>query len=204
MLLTAACGGDDTTPVERVAQERRAQAEQAAKDAGLPEPVQTFLGQAASAVASAFTVTYEADGVRTTLAQRPPERRIDVMKDGQTESLLRLRDGTFACNAQGCKREDAAPGIDPDLGVFAPGRLKQTVDALGAARAAFRFEVVDKQVAGITADCLVTTPEAGGEADELCIAPTGVILRIRSAAQKLEAVSYSATVDAAAFKAPAA
>lgn len=198
-----ACGGDSPTAIEQVAEQRSWQAERVARDARLPENVQRFLGRAAAAVAATFTVSYEEAGVRTTLTQRPPDRRIDVTKDGATETLLRLDDGTFACNAQGCKEQEGPAAIDPDLGLFAPQKLEESITALGAARSTFSFDVVTKDVAGATADCLVTAPIAGGEADELCIAArSGAIVRIRSASRSLEAVSYKDSADPKAFKAP--
>jgi hypothetical protein len=202
-LALGACGDDTPTAIEQVAEQRSQQAERVARDAQLPEDVQRFLGRAASAVAATFTVTYEEAGARTTLTQRPPDRRIDVTKDGVTETLLRLRDGTFACNAQGCKEQEGQAAIDPDLGVFSPQKLEESIGALGSARATFRFDVVTKDVAGATADCMVTAPLAGGEADELCIAArSGAIVRIRSASRSLEAVSYKDSADPNAFKLP--
>lgn len=205
MLLAVAvsgCGDDEPTAIEQVAEQRRQQAERVARDAQLPADVQRFLGRAAAAVGASFTVSYDEAGVRTTLTQRPPDRRIDVTKDGATETLLRLRDGTFACNQSGCKKQEGPAGIDPDLGVFAPLDLEEAVGALGSQRDAFRFEVVATDVAGITADCLVTTPVAGGEAEELCIAASGAIVRIRAGARSLEAVSYRDGADPKALRLP--
>lgn len=197
-----ACGDDAPTAIEQVADQRREQAERVAREAQLPEDVQRFLGQAAAAVAAEFTVVYEEAGTRTTLAQRPPDRRVEVAKDGATETLLRLRDTTFACNPQGCQEQKGPAAIDPDLGVFAPQKLEESIDALGAARSSFRFDVVSRKVAGVAADCLVTTPMSGGPADELCIAPSGAIVRIRSESRSLEAVSYKDSTDPGAFKRP--
>jgi hypothetical protein len=173
--------------------------------------VQRFLGRAAVGVAATFTVTYAgADGTRTTLTQRPPQRRVDVVAADTTESVLRLRDGTYACKQDTgrgweCNRrtDPEAGGADPDLGVFAPTNLDETVESLAAARSSYRFSVVDRGLAGTKATCLVTTPIAGGDADELCIAPTGAILHIRTKQRSLDATRYRPTANPAAFRLPA-
>jgi hypothetical protein len=195
-----------------VADGRRAQAERAARDAGLPIAVQRFLGRAAEGAARRFTVTYRGPGDgRTVLVQRPPERRIDVVGGVTTSSLLRLRRGSFSCR-QGtagweCDRQAAgtsAAGPDPDLGVFSPAQINDTVVALAAARTGYRFEVKAQRLAGTTATCLVTTKaDAAGPPDELCIADEGAVLRVRTSTRTLEATAYKADVDPAALRLPA-
>lgn len=208
-MLLAACGGDDPTTVEKLAAERRAQAEQVARDAKLDEDVQDFLGDAAEAVAATFTVVYERDGATTTLTQRPPDRRVDVAKGTTTESVFRVGGDVFACTQeQGgpweCGAAPASAGLDPDLGVFSPARLSSTAKALGQSRDDYGFAIASRRVAGADARCLVTTPKSGGQADELCIASTGAILRVRSGAVSLEATSYRPEVRARAFDLPTA
>jgi hypothetical protein len=192
-----------------VAAARQAQAERVARDAGVPGDVQRFLGRAAAGVSRSFTVAYRgAGGTTTTLTQRPPDRRVDVVDSGTTESLLRLGTGTFACRrAQAgpwtCAKQASAAGPDPDLGVFSAARISDTVSALAAERGAYTFTVVSRTVAGAEASCLVTQPAKGGRADELCIARSGAILRVHTAQRTLDAVRYADHVDAKALKLPA-
>jgi len=218
----AACGRSSPSPVDKVADARRAEAVQAARQAGLDAAVQAFLGRAAAAVGRSFTVTYQGPGAsRTTLVQQPPDRRIDVA-DGGTESLFRLTSGTFACRRDAgpsakwtCRKQatssagGSAAGADPDLGVFSTAQLSATVEALAAARSAYRITVASRRLAGTTATCLVATATAKAtasvkaSADELCIAPDGAILRIHTAQQSLEALHYHAGADRAALRLPA-
>lgn len=198
------------SPVERVADERRQQAERVARDAGLPEDVQRFLGDAAEGVGHTFTVVYRGAGdTETTLTQRPPARRIDVVAGTTTESVLRQDDGTFACRKEGdgpwtCKLQAGpAAGPDPDLGVFSSARIADTVRSLNAAKGDYTFSVETRQVAGVKASCLLTTPVAGGTPDELCISREGALLRVKSKERSVEAESYKASADAAALRLPA-
>jgi hypothetical protein len=205
-LALAGCGHGHQAEAERTAAARRAQAEQAARDAGLPVDVQRFLGRAAAAVGQSFTVVYRgpASGT-TTLTQRPPERRVDVTGDG-TESVLRLRTGTFACRlptgARGwsCQRRPAGGG-DPDVGVFSPDQVSATVAALASAEGTYRFAVASRRLAGTAATCL-TAAKPGAAADELCIAPTGAILRIHTARQSVDALRYHPGADAKTLRLP--
>jgi hypothetical protein len=207
----AACGGGDASPIDKVAEARRDQAERVARDAGLPESVQHFLGDAAAGVKGTFTVVYR--GVnKTTLVQRPPERRVDVVAGDTTESVIRNGDGTFACRrasstaAWKCTRQSSAgQGPDPDLGVFSSERIAATVRALSMSKADYRFEVKTRTIAKTKATCLLTTPKAepAKPPDELCFSKEGALLRVRSASQSLEAESYKATADAEALKLPA-
>ena len=197
--------------MDRVAATRRAQAERVARDAGLPKEVQDFLGRAAAGVAGEFTVAYKAsDDSTTTLAQRPPDRRVDVAADGSVESVLRLGTGTFACRretADGpwtCRKTAATEaGPDPDIGVFTSARIADTVQLLAGYKADYRFRVVDRRVAGARAQCLLTEPKKGGRADELCISSEGAILRVRTEQRTLEASRYRDGADASAFTLPA-
>jgi hypothetical protein len=204
LLLLVACGHRTPSPVESVADARATQARRVAADAGLPPAVQRFLAVAARGVAATFTVTYQgAGGARTTLAQRPPERRIDVVQGGATDAVLRVRSGQYACHRDAghdwtCSRQPSS-AIDPDLGVFSPEAINDTVATLSAARHRYRFEVVRRQVAGTAATCLLTPPTT----DELCVAPSGALLRVTSARQSLRATSYRPSVDDRQFSVPA-
>ena len=209
-LTGAACGGEEPSFIDKVADERRDQAERVARDAGLPDDVQRFLGQAAAGVRGTFTVVY-GGAKKTTLIQRPPARRIDVVAGTTTESVIRNDDGEFACRREGpspwtCKRQTApGSGPDPDLGVFSSARIADTVRMLNAAKGDYTFKVETQTVAGAKASCLLTTRTGAAEAepDQLCISKEGAILRVRSKATTLEAGSYKASADAAALNPPA-
>ena len=170
--------------------------------------MQDFLGDAAEAVAATFTVTYREGDKTTTLTQRPPDRRVEVVTGTSTEAVFRLRDGVFACkHEQGreweCGRTPSG-GVDPDLGVFSADRLEATAKALGDARASYDLSIKAGTVAGADVRCLVAAKKLGdGTGDELCIAASGAILRIRSAAVSVEAERYSAEVPAELFRLPA-
>jgi hypothetical protein len=202
------CGGGDRSAVDKVADARRAQAERVARDAGLSADVQRFLGQAATGVASRFTVVYQSAGQTTTLVQRPPQRRIDVQDAHATESILRLNDGIFACrrpaaqNWECHKQAPGAEGPDPDLGVFSPVQIADAVQTLAGAKHDYTFRIVAAKVAQTKAECLRTT-KPGAPADELCISAEGAILRIRSAQRTLEATRYRNEADPKALRLPA-
>lgn len=179
-----------------------------ASDAKLSDDVQDFLGDAAEAVAATFTVTYREGDKTTTLTQRPPDRRVEVVTGTSTEAVFRLRDGVFACqHEQGrgweCGRTPSG-GVDPDLGVFSADRVAATAKALGDARATYDLSITTNKVAGVAVRCLVAAKKLGdGSGDELCIAASGAILRIRSAAASVEAERYREDVPDEAFTLPA-
>jgi hypothetical protein len=206
-----ACTDGSGSAIDKVADARRAQAERVARDAGLPAEVQRFLGRAATGVAHRFTVVYKTADRTTTLVQRPPQRRIDVeatTNHGETESVLRLNQGTFACRDDTtapwtCRKQAAgAEGPDPDLGVFGPVQIADAVQTLAGAKHDYRFKVAPATIAKAKATCLVTT-KPGAPPDEICISAEGAILRVRSATRTLEATSYRADADPARLRLPA-
>lgn len=184
-----------------MAEQRSAQAAQAARDAQLPTDVQDFLARAAGAAGHRYTVTYAGPGEgKTVLTQRPPDRRIDVVSaDGTgTESFVHVGGATFACKqppqgAWTCQKR--ATVDDPDLSLFTVESLGLTINALAASRHQFRFAVTTRTLAGTTGTCLVTTPLAGGRPGELCIARDGAVLLVDTAQRQLTAVRYSSSAS---------
>ncbi|HZQ28510.1 MAG TPA: hypothetical protein VFA94_12495 [Acidimicrobiales bacterium] len=199
-----ACGSQPSA-VEQVARQRSAQAAQAARDAQLPKDVQDFLARAAGAAGHRYTVTYAGPGNgKTVLTQRPPDRRIDVVAVDGSESFVHTGGTTYTCTQppQGAWTcEKRASVEDPDLSLFTVESLGQTINALAASRHQFRFAVTTRKLAGTTATCLVTTPLAGGQAGELCIAGNGAVLLIDTPQRQLTAVRYSS--GAAPVRTPA-
>jgi hypothetical protein len=211
LLLGPSCAHKATSPIDKVADARWAQAARVAREAGLSADVQRFLGRAAAGVAATFTVTYSDGGggpgtPRSVVVQRPPERRVDVVNKDSTESLVRLRSGVYRCRVEDpepwrCSK--AGTTDDPDLGVFSSTQIAQTVDTLVASKAEYRFTVVAKRVAGARARCLLSTPVLHDKAvDELCIAANGALLRVHTAKRNLEAVRYRPKADPALLRLP--
>jgi hypothetical protein len=211
------CGGDGglRAKARDVGRERSSQAARLARDAGLGGDVAAFLATAAGAVGHAFTVEYDTgDGGRLTVAQDPPARRVDVT-GGQIGAVVRTslvnEDGAFSC-----ERRDGAtaclPSKDPPppVGPFAATDLERTVSSLTSGLHSYVITVVPRDIAGVTARCLVTTrrPEAAGDADlgergELCVAPTtGAPLLVDQPGQHLAALSYRPAVAAKTFALP--
>ncbi|MFP5376695.1 MAG: hypothetical protein ACLGIO_07950 [Acidimicrobiia bacterium] len=211
----AACGeggGGLGGRAREAGRQRSAQARDAAREAGLPEPVADVIGDAAGAVGRTFTVTYDTgDGGRATLVQAPPRRRFDVtLPAGPTRTTMVNEQGSFAC-----EQRDGAwtclPSQDPppDIGPFAPTALERTIGSLSTAQATYDIRVEPRPIAGIEARCLVAQrkPSAAGdpalgERGVLCVAPSGAVVAIEQPGQLLTAVDYDDSVDENAFTLP--
>jgi hypothetical protein len=208
----AGCGGGK----DDLADTRAGQARQVAKDAGLPEPVQDLLGDAATAATTTFSVTYKlADEGTTTIVQDQPRRRVEVVLGSGPAAVTRATitndDGTFACSrtvdAWTCKKSaEKTAGFGP----LALGDIEKTTADLVAARKAYSFRVERRVVAKAAARCLVTELKPGQKPDPargargvLCISREGVPLVIEGASSTITATSYRASADASAFRLPA-
>ena len=204
-LLLTGCGDDRP--------DRGDQAADAAADAGLPEDVQDFLRLAASATEATYEVTYEPSeqGVAVRVAQRPPDRRVDLSQGTGDEATVQSR---FAVDGRGfvCTRTAQLPwecaeaeGPAPTVPVaFSEDDLEATADRLRASRERFDFEVREREVAGAPATCLVTTPTEGdGEAESLCLSDQGVPLLVEREGGRLEAASYDDDPAGDVFSLPA-
>lgn len=195
---------------------RRAQAEDVAAEAGLPDDVRELIGRAAGVVGATFAVTYElGDGGVADVVQDPPRRRVDIRPAGASQPVTAVvvdEAGRTATCRQGttwaCTRQDGS--ADVTTGPFAGPDLERTISALAASRATYDFSVEDRRIAGVDASCLVTTRKAGAAADptrgtrgELCVAPDGVPLLVSGGASTLKAVRYSTSVKGRTLDAPA-
>lgn len=212
LALAAVVGCSDDDPG---AGERRAdQARQAAEDAGLPAAVADVLADASAAVDATYRVTYDVEGRRVVVTQRPPDRRVDVIAgDGAVDATISTGGQAFACSDppgdDGWRCERIA---DPptDAG-FDPGAVADLTEALAAAVDQYDFSVEDDAVAGEPVRCLVTVLRTGQRADpslgthgRLCVADTGALLLVERPAGTLRATGYTTEVADDAFDLPAA
>lgn len=211
----AGCGGRGGDPEERAREagrQRSRQAGEAAREAGLPEPVATLIGDAAGAAGRSFTVTYDTgDGGRATLVQAPPRRRFDVnLPGGIARTTLVNERGSFACEQRAgawtCLPSSEPP---PEVGLFAATDLERTIGSLSTAQTTYDIRVERRTVAGIEARCLVTERKASaaddpglGERGVLCIAPSGAPVAIDQPSQLLTATAYEDGADPRAFVLP--
>lgn len=213
----SACKSDQTSPVERLAQARQAQAEEAADRAGLRPEAREVLVLAAGSVAKEFSVTYRLDdGTRAVLIQVPPYRRVDLLSGTSADPVIRSiivnRDGTFSCLQEDgswtCDQAKQA-GAEDELGPFSASAIQDAVTALAGAKDRYDLDVERRRIAGQQARCLVATPKAGtGVADGevpgvLCISPEGAPLLVKGSGPSLTAVKYTTTAPASALRPPA-
>ena len=216
-LLAGGCGSDPPSPVERLADARRAQAEEAADRAGLRPEARDVLVLAAGAVAEAFSVTYELeDGSRVVLIQSPPYRRIDLISGTRDDAVIRSvivnRDGTFSCLQEDgdwtCQKPKRATG-DEELGPFSAAALQDAVTALAGAKDRYDLKVERRRIAGQPARCLVAAPKPGSDLPEgevpgvLCVSAEGAPLLVRGSGPSLTAVRYTTSAPASALRPPA-
>lgn len=199
-----ACGGDDGGGV---ASERSEQLEDAARAAGLDGDVAAFLGRAARGALATGTASYPGPTPGTTLriTSRPPDRRVDVLRDGELVEATIVVDGAaHRCTPAGdddlvCERTDAF--VEPP-GVFRATALDELVDSLVAQADRFDFAVADDEVAGTDVSCLTTTAVDGSADARLCITDGGVLALVERPGERLEATALSDDVDDGLFVLP--
>lgn len=205
-----ACG-DGSDPGD----ERAEQARTAAEEAGLDDDVVDFLALAARGSTATYQVTFPgtAPGTSLVVANRPPDRRVDVL-DGEEVVEVRL---TLDGEAYRCTKDDGADRIDTcertdafvePPGLFQPAALDRLTSSLRDRRNDFSFRVRDAEVAGADARCLVTEVRAGrerpelGDRGEICVSQEGVLLRVEQAGESLEATEYTTDIPAGTFERP--
>lgn len=206
----AACG-DGSDPGD----ERAEQARTAAEEAGLDDDVVDFLALAARGSTATYQVTFPGTtpGTSLVVANRPPDRRVDVL-DGEDVVEVRL---TLDGEAYRCTKEDGAERIDTcertdafvePPGLFQPAALDRLTTSLRDRREDFAFSIRDAEVAGADARCLVTEVRAGrerpelGDRGEICVSPEGALLRVEQAGESLEATEYTTDVPDGTFERP--
>jgi hypothetical protein len=99
----------------------------------------------------------------------------------------------------------SAPG-----GPFTPEAITQTIGLLVQLSETYDFAVTHRAMLGTDASCLAATRRAGqatdptvGDQAVICIAPSGVILRIEDSGTPVQATSYRESVPSGAFQLPA-
>jgi hypothetical protein len=213
LVSTAACG-DDEDPIATTGDERAEQAETAASEAGLEDEVAEFLGLLARGETATYRVEFPgpAEGTELLIANRPPDRRVEVLAEGTTTEVRLVTDGqAFTCTPATeadeltCERTDAL--VEPP-GVFRTEALDELSESLAERSDDYSFEIETLTVAGVEARCLVTRLRSGRESAELgssgtiCASPEGAVLLVDQGADRLEATAYGTDVDDAAFQRP--
>lgn len=211
--LLAGCG-DDADEVAATGDERSEQAETAASEAGLEDEVAAFLGLLARGETATYRVEFPgpAEGTELLIANRPPDRRVEVVADGTTTELRLVIEGeAFTCTPSteddelSCERTDAL--VEPP-GVFRAEALDELSEALAERSDDYSFEIETLTVAGVEARCLVTRLRSGRESAELgssgtiCASPEGAVLLVDRGSDRLEATDYGTDVDDDAFLRP--
>lgn len=214
LAVVAGSCGDDADEVAATGDERAAQARAAALDAGLDEDVAEFLALLSRGDTATYRVRFPGptEGTELVIANRPPDRRVELLSDGTTTEVRLVTGGeAFTCTPDGdgqelsCERTDAL--VDPP-GVFRAGALDELRGALAAAADDYTFEIEAMSVAGIDARCLVTRLRAGRESAErapsgtICASPEGALVLVDQGGDRLEATEYATDVDDGAFVRP--
>lgn len=205
---TAGCGGED----DDTGDQRAEQARDAAIGAGLDDEVADFLGLLARGDTATYRVRFPGpvDGSELVIANRPPDRRVEVLSAGEVTEIRLLTGGqAFECTPEesgfACRRTDAL--VEPP-GVFRDDAVERLGQALADRAEDYTFDVEDRIVAEAPATCLVTRLRAGRESAErgasgtICASAEGAVLLVDQSGERLEALEYGTDVDAGAFVRP--
>lgn len=206
----AGCGDDGG-----VADERSEQVREAAEDAGLDDDVADFLALAARGATATYQATYPGpdEGTSIVVANRPPDRRVDVVEDEVVLQVQLALDGeAVTCSRDddaeaivSCERTDAI--VEPP-GLFGASAMTSLTDALTDRTDDFDFTLESSAIAGVEARCLVTNLRAGRERPELaesgtiCVSPEGALLRVAQGDEVLEATDYTTEIPDNTFVRP--
>ncbi len=211
---TAGCGSSSAKhDAEATARIRAAQARAVARQAGLDPSVQDFLARAAAASSVTSTVVYDdGQGRNTVVMSAAPDRRIDISGAGSAASAARLvvrGTQTYVCHLAGPKWTCVGGVVSAPSGPFTPDAVTRTIASLAPLGQTYQFSVTHRSMVGLVADCLAADrrsdqpidPAVGSHA-AICIAPSGVILRVEGIGKPLQATSYRDSVPSGAFKLP--
>lgn len=204
-----ACGDDPS-----VGDERADQARQAALDAGLPADVADFLATAARGVDATYQVTYPSSEASddVVVASDPPNLRVDVVRDGEAiRTDLTTEDGSLHCERADADSPLTCRSTSVVLRVpnrFSDETVADLTDSLRGRLEDFTFEVTTEEILGVDATCLVTRVRADRDRPELssgatmCVSDQGVLLRLDSNGETVEAREYATTVADNTFVRP--
>lgn len=211
LTLVAACGSD----APDVGEERAEQVRGAALDAGLSEAVADALALAARADSATYQVEYPGtEGARIIVSQSPPDRRVDVVQGDIVIESRVLRDGVaYRCvagddpkdgSALTCTR--AAGALDAP-GTFTLQALEDFAAAIAAVKETVTVSVQRRNLAGVSATCIVSTAKAGTPLDgtdpgtsELCLSAEGAQLLVDQGQDRLVADEYRTEVPDGTFE----
>jgi hypothetical protein len=217
-LAVAGCGSPSHAEADAAAAAaiRSAQARAIAAQAGLADTVQAFLAKAAGASDVTYTVVYDQGGGQTTtVIAEAPNRRIDVIGaagPGSTDRVIIRGTDTFVCHLDATRWTCVSGVSSAPGGPFTPDAITSTISSLAQLSQTYDFTVTTRPILGFQASCLTATrrsnqPATAGVGDRavICIAPSGVILRVEDSggASALQATSYRPSVPARAFDLPA-
>lgn len=211
LALTAAGCGDGAD----VGDDRAGQARAAAVEAGLDDDVADFLGLAARGQTATYQATYPGpdDGTTLVVANRPPDRRVDVFADDVLIQVQISLDGeAFLCRRDAeteqidrCERTDAI--VEPP-GTFGASAMESLTSSLADRLDDFEFRLETSAIAGVEARCLVTRVRDGRERAELadggtiCVSDEGALLRVAQGDEVLEATDYTTDIPDNTFVRP--
>ncbi|MDQ1401666.1 MAG: hypothetical protein QOK20_3598 [Acidimicrobiaceae bacterium] len=216
VLMAGGCGGVSKQQHDAVAAARirAAQARAIAQQARLGPAVQEFLAKAAAASSVTYTVVYDqGNGQTTSVFARAPDRRIDVVGAsgaGSTDRVIIRGSDTVVCHLNADRWAcvsgvESAPG-----GPFTPDAITQTIGSLVQLSQTYDFTVSQRRMLGLDASCLAAARRAAAAADPtvgdhalICVAPSGVILRVEDSGNPVQATSYRESVPSGAFQLPA-
>jgi hypothetical protein len=207
---TSGCSDDGD-----VGDERADQARTAGLEAGLDDDVADFLALAARGQTATYQATYPGpdEGTELVVANRPPDRRVDIVADDVLVQVQISLDGeAFRCARdpevdaiEECERTDAI--VEPP-GAFGAGTIESLTESLAGRVDDFEFTLETSAIAGVEARCLVTRVRAGRERAELadggtiCVSPEGALLRVAQEDELLEATDYTTDIPDNTFVRP--
>jgi hypothetical protein len=207
LALLVACGHQSATA--KAADRRGDEARALARRAGLSAAVGDVLARYAASVGRTYTATYAVGPTTVVLAQRPPDRRVEVTNaNGSRAVRIDTAKGSTTCVWSGTRWacEPAGGGAPTAVGPLDPAAVQRTVQTLASSRATYAFAVDERVVAKTRARCLEVSPRPGAPADAhpatLCVSPEGALLLLEGTATPLRATSYSTHVDDKSFRRP--
>lgn len=210
LLGVAACGGHTQTKAD--------QGRSIAQQAGLAPDVATFFSLAASGTSATYRATVEttdASGqpLQLTTTQRPPDIRFDAFhSDGTVDSTISVDGHSFQCTMAANHWDCGELGETQTSSgqVFSPAAVQSAIDRFRQQANDYDFKVEDRKVAGVAAQCLITTRKPGHEQDSslgasatLCLSHEGVVVLVDVPSGSLTATAYTTTIPDDAFKLPA-